>query len=73
MARSAGFLLIVLAAAGCVQDPQIDVGRYSMTAATDNNRTLSAGQLAPLDPTRPISERDCSRPMDVGGGNLLCR
>lgn len=65
--------LLVLLAACASTDPEIDVGRYSMTAATDNNRTLAAGQIAPLDPTRPISDRDCSRPIDVGGGNLRCR
>jgi hypothetical protein len=75
MPRSAGFLLMVLAIAACstTPDPEIDIGRYSMTSATDNIRTLDAGTPAPLDPTRPISDRDCSRAMDIGGGNLRCR
>ena len=27
----------------------------------------------PMDPTRRVSEQDCSRPIDTGGGNLMCR
>jgi len=27
----------------------------------------------PMDPTRTVSEQDCSRPVDTGGGNLMCR
>ena len=27
----------------------------------------------PMDPTRKISEQDCTRPIDTDGGNLMCR
>jgi membrane protein involved in colicin uptake len=27
----------------------------------------------PMDPSRRVSEQDCSRPVDTGGGNLMCR
>lgn len=27
----------------------------------------------PMDPSRKISEQDCTRPIDTGGGNLRCR
>ncbi len=74
MLRSAAFLLIVLAAAGCEStDPDLTIGRYSMTATSYNDRTVNAGQPVPLDPSRPISERDCSGPIEIGGGNLRCR
>lgn len=73
MPRFAACLLIVLGLAACASTEPPATGRYSMTAASDNNRTLAAGVPAPLDPTRPVSERDCSKPMDVGGGNLRCR
>jgi hypothetical protein len=65
-------LSIVLLVAACASAEPPATGRYSMTAAQDNNRTATAGQPAPLDPTRPISDRDCSRPIDAGGGNLRC-
>jgi hypothetical protein len=29
--------------------------------------------LPQMDPTRKVSEQDCSRPIDTGGGNLMCR
>jgi hypothetical protein len=28
---------------------------------------------SPMDPTRKVSEQDCSRPIDTEGGNLKCR
>src|SRR2546422_8894572 len=32
------------------------------------------GAYAPrMDPTRKVSEQDCSRPIDTDGGNLMCR
>src|SRR5215216_6133711 len=32
------------------------------------------GASAPsMDPTRRVSEQDCSRPIDTGGANLMCR
>jgi hypothetical protein len=27
----------------------------------------------PLDPTRRVSEQDCTTPIDIGAGNLMCR
>ncbi|HWM41643.1 MAG TPA: hypothetical protein VNP36_04320 [Burkholderiales bacterium] len=27
----------------------------------------------PMDPSRKVSEQDCSRPIDTDGGNLMCR
>ena len=29
--------------------------------------------VPPLDPTRKVSEQDCSKAVDTGGGNLMCR
>jgi hypothetical protein len=26
-----------------------------------------------LDPTRKVSERDCTKPLDLNGGNLRCK
>jgi hypothetical protein len=72
MPRFAALLLVIAATACSTAEPPA-TGRYSMTAATDNNLTLSAGEAAPLDPARPIAERDCSRPIEIGGENLRCR
>ena len=73
MTRSVFFLLLVLAAAGCASnEPEMTLGRYSMTAAQNNNMTTNAGAPAPLDPTRTISDRDCSQPIEVES-NLRCR
>ena len=73
MPRSAACLLIVLAAAGCARS-DMTTGRYTMTEEPYNIRTLDVATApAPLDPTRPINDRDCSKPIDIGGGNLRCR
>ncbi|HYX66938.1 MAG TPA: hypothetical protein VE935_22165 [Burkholderiales bacterium] len=73
MKRSVFFLLLLLAAAGCAStEPEMTLGRYSMTASQANNLTTNAGAPAPLDPTRTISDRDCSGPIDVES-NLRCR
>ncbi len=29
--------------------------------------------VPPMDPSRKVSEQDCSRPIDTSGGNLMCR
>jgi hypothetical protein len=70
MHRSAALLLLVLAA-GCAS-PADDI-TYDMTMTPDNLTTAGTGEPVPLDPSRPVSERDCSRPIDLGGGNLRCR
>ncbi len=79
MPRSAILLLLVPAAgfsalvSGCASDDF--TSRYGMTAAsTDTELTAKAGEAAPLDPTRSISDSDCSRPMDRSPvGNLRCQ
>ena len=72
MPRFAALLLLVLGAAACASsDP--DSGRYSMSASPGNDRTATAGQPARMDPTRSITDRDCSRPIEAAGGNLRCR
>lgn len=80
MLRTAACLLIVLGAAACssssgpaASDSYTATDRYSMTGTTANDYTASAGQPAHLDPTRPIADRDCSKPIEVPGGNLRCR
>jgi hypothetical protein len=30
-------------------------------------------RVPPLDPSRKVSEQDCSRPVDTSGGNLMCK
>lgn len=71
MPRSAAFLLVVLAAAGCARS-EMSTGQYTMTENSNNMRAANASRSAPLDPTRPISRRDCRNQIEVGGGNLLC-
>jgi hypothetical protein len=31
------------------------------------------GSTPPLDPSRRVSEQDCTTPIDITGGNLMCR
>ncbi len=41
---------------------------------TGRGRTLRDPRGAPeLDPTRKVSEQDCTKPLDLDGGNLRCK
>jgi flagellar biosynthesis GTPase FlhF len=42
-------------------------------AAGCSTRPQDGAQAPPMDPTRKVSEQDCSRAFDTGGGNLMCR
>ena len=42
-------------------------------AAGCSTRPQDAAQAPSMDPTRPVSEQDCSRPIVDDRGNLMCR
>ena len=42
-------------------------------AAGCTSKPRDAAFAPPMDPTRNVSEQDCSRPVDTGGANLMCR
>jgi single-stranded DNA-specific DHH superfamily exonuclease len=53
-------VLLLVLAAGCSTKPQ---DPYAGTAVG----------APPMDPSRRVSEQDCSRQLDTGGFNLMCR
>ena len=44
-----------------------------MLAAGCISKPQDGSDAPPMDPTRKVSEQDCSRQFDTGGGNLMCR
>ena len=42
-------------------------------AAGCSSKPQDGAYAPPMDPTRKVSEQDCSRPIDTDGGNLMCR
>jgi hypothetical protein len=42
-------------------------------AAGCSTKPQDGAYAPPMDPSRKVSEEDCSRPFDTGGGNLMCR
>jgi hypothetical protein len=42
-------------------------------AAGCSSKPQDGAYPPPLDPSRKVSEEDCSRPFDTDGGNLMCR
>ncbi|HJT60209.1 MAG TPA: hypothetical protein VJ797_00920 [Burkholderiales bacterium] len=42
-------------------------------AAGCSTNPQEGASAPPLDPTRRVSEQDCSKPIDTDGGNLMCR
>ena len=82
MPRPAILLLLVLAA-GCASSESMNgsysgssyrdySGSYRMRGAPDDTLT-GASAPVPLEPTRTIAARDCSKPLPPGGGNLRCQ
>jgi len=75
MKKILAVLFLVAVAAGCSGtggrfDPGEVGKRDSGTAA---NPVVQEGYVPPMHPDRKVSEQDCSRPVDTGGGNLKCR
>ena len=64
MNKNITVVLLLVLAAGCSSQPQ---GPYR-----DTPMDPAAG-APPMDPSRKVSEQDCTRPIDTGGFNLLCR
>ena len=44
-----------------------------LVLAAGCSSTPREGTVPSMDPTRKVSEQDCSRPVDTDGGNLMCR
>jgi hypothetical protein len=42
-------------------------------AAGCSSQPQDGAYAPPMDPSRRVSEQDCSRSIDTGGGNLMCR
>ncbi len=42
-------------------------------AAGCTSNPRDGADAPPMDPSRRVSEQDCSRAIDTGGGNLMCR
>lgn len=42
-------------------------------AAGCSSKPQDGGYAPPMDPTRKVSELDCSREIETGGANLMCR
>jgi hypothetical protein len=42
-------------------------------AAGCSSKPQDGAYATPMDPTRKVSEQDCSRPIGTDGGNLMCR
>jgi hypothetical protein len=72
MKKNIAVLLVLLAVAGCVGrfDPDAAEKRDSSTAA---NPMVDEAYVPDMDPTRKVSEQDCSRSVDASGGNLMCK
>jgi hypothetical protein len=75
MNKTLVIVLLALLGAACSGtggrfDPNVVEKRDSGTAANPMVEELAAPAM---DPKRKVSEQDCSRPIDTGGGNLMCR
>ena len=70
--RFALALLALALAAACSSGDS----RRKAEAVPDNAMSASAGSTASppkMEPKRPISEQDCSKPVELFQGNLRCK
>ena len=64
--RPALVLLLLVTAASCTTERQYS--SYGMSAGDP-----AAATPAPLDSARSVAEQDCTKPIVLDRGNLLCR
>jgi len=64
--RPAIVLLLLVAATSCATERRDSSYGMSVTYS-------AARQPAPLDPARTVAEQDCTKPIALNRGNLLCR
>ena len=69
------FAATLLSLAGCSSAPADDKPGYQMSDAPLANPVYDERELKgpPLDPSRKVSEQDCSKPVDLEHGNLRCK
>lgn len=64
-------ILLVLLAGGCASGSDTS---YTERPAYDSGLMVKDREtVPPLDPKRKVSEQDCSRPVEIAGGNLMCQ
>ena len=65
-------VLSILNAAGCGGESSMTSSDYDRGGSAVNP-VSATGYVPPMDPKRNVSEQDCSRQVDITGGNLMCR
>src|SRR5712664_2775175 len=58
---------------GSAMNKNITVVLLLVLAAGCSTNPQDGAYASPMDPTRKVSEQDCSRPIGADGGNLMCR
>src|SRR2546426_1098523 len=58
---------------GRAMNKNITVVLLLVLAAGCSSKPQDGAYAPSMDPTRKVSEQDCSRPIDTDGGNLMCR
>jgi len=64
-------ILLAILAGGCASGSDTS---YTERPAYDSGLMVKDREaVPPLDPKRKVSEQDCSQPVDIAGGNLMCK
>src|SRR5712672_258756 len=58
---------------GRAMNKNITVVLLLVLAAGCSSQPRDEAYASPMDPTRKVSEQDCTRPIGTDGGNLMCR
>ncbi len=69
--RACAAISVLLLVASCAYDHA--TGAYGMSQGSASTSVYAPDRPAPMDESRRIAKEDCTRPVTVDRGNLLCR
>lgn len=63
-------IVLTIITASCASSDSPGTYGKSRSIATDSMYT---SRPAPMEPSRTVAEQDCTKPIDLDRGNLLCK
>lgn len=71
LVRTVAAIAVLVSTASCADNGMTD--SYGMPRISRESSIYERSKPGPMDPTRKIDEQDCTKPVVVDQGNLLCK
>jgi len=71
LVRTVGALAVLVSTVSCADNGVTD--SYGMPRISRESSIYEPSKPAPMDPNRKIAGQDCTKPVVVDQGNLLCK